>query len=146
MFIKSIALIVVVFFNVTSSRILAQQTPDEAFRMASETNKPVLLVFSGSDWCAPCIRFEKEVLSDRQFIAFAESNLIVLKADFPQRKSLPKEVELQNARLADKLNPKGIFPYILLVQPEGTVKARIQNIDQSPTQFIDEIKRSISDE
>ena len=30
-------------------------------------DEPVLLVFSGSDWCSNCIRFNKEVLSDSTF-------------------------------------------------------------------------------
>lgn len=108
----------------------------EAFTKAKELNRPVFLVFAGSDWCVPCIRFEKEILSDSSFIKYAEENLVVLKAEFPQKKKLPPEVILQNEKLAEKYNPAGLFPHLVMLNPDGKVITTLWYKHQSPEEFI----------
>ena len=34
---------------------------ENAKELAKEENKKIILVFSGSDWCAPCIKLENEI-------------------------------------------------------------------------------------
>jgi len=119
------------------------QKPDEvkdAFERARLEQKAILLIFSGSDWCLPCIRFEKKILSDSDFIRFAGRELVLLKADFPQRKKLSKEMIAQNDRLAEQFNPNGVFPLLLLVKEDKTVLTSIEFNDQSPQEFIDLLK------
>ncbi|MEZ4687071.1 MAG: thioredoxin family protein [Bacteroidia bacterium] len=50
----------------------------EALRL----NRPLFLLFTGSDWCAPCKRLEKEVLTQKAFRSFAKDNLVLVKMDF----------------------------------------------------------------
>ncbi|MEZ4945162.1 MAG: thioredoxin family protein [Cyclobacteriaceae bacterium] len=109
---------------------------EEAFASSRETQKPVLLIFSGSDWCAPCIRFQRTVLSDEQFQLYASDHLIVLKADFPQRKKLAKDIEKQNEQLAEKYNPKGLFPHIVLLSSNQSVLSTLPYKNQNTAQFI----------
>jgi thiamine biosynthesis lipoprotein len=119
------------------------QIPDEvkdAFGRARSEQKAILLIFSGSDWCLPCIRFEKKILSDSDFIRFAGRELVLLKADFPQRKKLSKEMIAQNDQLAEQFNPNGVFPLMLLVKEDKTVLTSIEFNDQSPQEFIDLLK------
>ena len=59
---------------------------ESAQTKAAAENKKVLLVFSGSDWCIPCIRLEDKVWKSREFIRYAESGLHLYRADFPKRK------------------------------------------------------------
>jgi thiamine biosynthesis lipoprotein len=115
----------------------------EAFRVAGETHKPVLLVFAGSDWCAPCIRFEKRVLTENSFLEFAKDNLVVLKADFPQRKKLPPGEQEQNDTLAEQYNPKGIFPKIVLVRVDKTVVSTLTYNNETSGEFIAQLKDSL---
>jgi thiol-disulfide isomerase/thioredoxin len=118
-----------------------QTDAEEAFKISSETHKPVLLVFAGSDWCAPCMRFEKTILKESTFQHFASDNLVILKADFPQREKLPMSVQEQNEKLAERYNPKGIFPAFLLLRDDRTVlSSSLQFHNQSSTEFITEIK------
>ena len=63
------------------------QHDDKAEKSPSQLK---LLIFSGSDWCLPCIRFERKVLQDTAFIAFGDKYLLIEKADFPQHKKLSK--------------------------------------------------------
>ncbi len=120
------------------------QIPDneqEAFHQAKTLNRPVLLIFSGSDWCIPCIRFRKEILADSSFITFSEENLVILNADFPQKKKLPAETILQNEKLAEKYNPEGLFPHLVLLSPAGDIIAVLWYNQQSPEEFIGQIER-----
>jgi thiol-disulfide isomerase/thioredoxin len=88
---------------------------DEAFIKSKSQQFPLLLVFSGSDWCVPCIRFQNTILNDAAFQSFAARQLVILKTDFPQRKQLSKELTEQNERLAEKYNPDGAFPQLVLL-------------------------------
>lgn len=121
-----------------------QSNAEEAFRISSETNKPVLLVFAGSDWCANCIRFEKKILSANDFLSFAEQSIVILKADFPQRTPLPSALQEQNASLAETYNPRGVFPYLLLLTPGKSILSSLSYRNQSPTEFIEEIKSYVT--
>ena len=56
----------------------------EARKLASEKNQHILLNFSGSDWCVPCMRMKKDFFESQDFTAYAAANLVLLKADFPR--------------------------------------------------------------
>jgi thiamine biosynthesis lipoprotein len=79
-------------------------------------------------------------LSKPDFLEFANKKLIVLKADFPQRRKLTPGIREQNAELAEKYNPNGIFPYVLLLDAEEAVITSLVYNNQSSSQFIEEIK------
>jgi thiol-disulfide isomerase/thioredoxin len=106
----------------------------------------MLLNFSGSDWCGPCIRLRKLVFESRVFISYADSNLVLINADFPRLKKnkLSKEQQKKNDRIADKYNPKGIFPYTALLDADGKI-IRIWegNPDLSPEQFTRQLKAAV---
>ena len=42
--------------------------------IASKESKPIILVFQGSDWCAPCIKLDREILSSDTFKKYANEN------------------------------------------------------------------------
>src|ERR1700761_808109 len=96
---------------------------DKAKEEAKRTGKPILLNFSGSDWCIPCIKTKKEIFEKEVFTKFADANLVLVNADFPRLKknSLSKEQTKQNEALAERYNKAGIFPYTLLLDANGKV-------------------------
>lgn len=120
--------------------VLSQSAVPESALPADTAVRPTLLIFSGSDWCQPCIRFEKQVLKDKVFQNFAATNLKVVKADFPQRKKLSPAQARENERLADQYNPEGGFPRIVLLQPDGTVLAVLPTDAENGTEFVAQIK------
>jgi len=81
-------------------------------------NKPLLLDFTGSDWCPPCMMLDKEVFSKKAFFDFAEANLVLVKLDFPRSKKQSAELKSQNEALARKYGIEG-FPTIMILSPEG---------------------------
>lgn len=94
-----------------------------AKKEAIQKHKLILLNFSGSDWCGPCIRMKKEIFQSTVFSFFADSNLVSYNADFPRNKKnqLDKKLVAQNENLADQYNPDGKFPYTVLIDEEGNV-------------------------
>lgn len=87
---------------------------------AAAEQKPLLLEFTGSDWCPPCMMLNKEVFSQEIFLQYAADALILVKLDFPRKKELSAELKAQNEALATKYGIRG-FPTILILSPEGKV-------------------------
>ncbi len=90
-----------------------------AKKEAAETKKDLLIEFTGSDWCPPCIKLNKEVISQDAFKAGVKDKFVLLEVDSPQDKSkLSAETIQQNAELGKKYQIKGV-PTILLCDAEG---------------------------
>jgi thioredoxin-related protein len=104
----------------------------------------MLLIFSGSDWCLPCERLNREIMSDSLFKNFASQRLILIEADFPQRTKLSKEQTAWNEKLAEEYNPEGIFPYLLLLKPDKTVITSLEYVHYDPAHFIEQIDNAIT--
>jgi thioredoxin-related protein len=81
------------------------------------------LVFSGSDWCAPCIKLDKVVWQSEEFKIESEKKWVLYKADFPKKKAnqLSPEKSTENKKLAEKYNPNGNFPLVVLMDKNGKV-------------------------
>lgn len=116
---------------------------NEAAKEASASHKLIVINFSGSDWCGPCIRLRKEILESAAFEGYAKENLILVRADFPRQKKnqLDKGQVKRNETLADQFNPDGKFPFTLLVDEHGKVLKQWDGYpDVSAAQFVEEIK------
>jgi thioredoxin-related protein len=89
----------------------------EAQIKAKENHQMILINFSGSDWCGPCIQMHKDVFEKDDFKAFADKNLVLLKADFPrlEKNKLTAQQLKKNNDLAVRYNPDGDFPLTLLL-------------------------------
>lgn len=101
----------------------SQTILENAKKNAKEKHQFILLNFSGSDWCIPCIKMRKEIFEDDGFKKMSDSLLIILNADFPRNKKNQLDVNSrkQNEVMADKYNSNGIFPYTLLLDADGKV-------------------------
>lgn len=116
---------------------------NEAKKQAQQTHKHILVNFSGSDWCGPCIRLRKEILESNAFESYAQEHLVLVRADFPrQRKNqLAKDQVKRNEALADVYNAEGKFPYTLLLDENGKVLKKWDGFpDETPGQFVNDIK------
>src|SRR5690348_7808884 len=76
---------------------------DSAQKKAKQEHKLILLNFSGSDWCIPCINMRHDIFESKSFTDYAENNLVLVNADFPRLKKnrLSREQESKNDKLAD---------------------------------------------
>lgn len=111
---------------------------EEAKVIAQKENKNILLVFSGSDWCAPCMKLEKNIWMSPEFQTEAQNSWIIYKADFPKKKAnqLSPEMTEQNKKLAEKYNKEGSFPLVVLLTPYGKVLGMFGFKNISPTEYI----------
>jgi len=115
----------------------------EAEQLATANKRCILLNFSGSDWCGPCIRLHKEVFASEEFSKYADTSLVMLNADFPRmgKNQLPAKQQAINDALADKYNAKGIFPFTLLLSADGKVIKTWEGFPQEPiSDFITDIQ------
>jgi len=111
---------------------------NDAKQIAQSKNQNIILVFQGSDWCAPCIKLEKEIWSTDVFKAYAKDNFVMLKADFPKKKQnrLPKEQQEKNDALAEKYNNQGHFPLVVVLDKTGKVLGTTGYKKVSPEEYI----------
>lgn len=114
---------------------------DKAFEKAKAEKKSVLVEFTGSDWCPPCIAMRKNVFTKKEFVDKASKKFILVELDFPNG---DEEVKKKNQPYAEKYKIEG-FPTVILFTPEGkeftrffasefpTVEGFLGHIDQSLT-------------
>ena len=113
--------LIIVLFSVFAT---AQTRFEVAKKTASEKNELIILNFSGSDWCIPCIKLHKNIIESNEFKKLTDEKVIVyLNADFPRnKKNQPSsEIKKENAALADIYNKNGLFPLTLLLNYDGKV-------------------------
>ena len=108
---------------------------DDTKAQAKQENKLILLKFSGSDWCGPCIQLQKVIFDDPVFEQFAHEKLVLFKADFPRLKKnqLPKEQQAINDQLAETYNPEGEFPCMVLIDAQGNTLRKWHGYDKTHT-------------
>jgi len=116
---------------------------DSAKKIAKEKNELILLNFSGSDWCGPCILLRKDYLDNADFLQMANDNLVLVNADFPRKKKnqpAPEQIK-KNEALAEKYNKMGNFPYTLLLDADGNVIKTWTGKPEAPVEvWVNEIK------
>ncbi len=115
---------------------------EKAQKEAAQSQKLILLNFSGSDWCVPCIKMKKEIFESATFTQYANSNLLLVKADFPRLKKnkLSKQQTKQNEALAERYNPQGAFPFTVLLDANGKVLKTWSGMPKSDAKtFINDI-------
>lgn len=133
---------------ISSFQIYSQNdflTFEKALQRSKAESKPIMLVFSGSDWCKPCIALKKNVLESKSFEHLQEE-VIFMYLDFPYKKAnrLSKAEMYHNENLAERYNPKGYFPKTIMVDSGGKVIQQITyKKGMTPDDFLAQIKKEI---
>ena len=109
---------------------------ENAKKTAKEKHELILLNFSGSDWCGPCIALRKDYFENDTFTKMADENLVLVNADFPRRKKnmASAEVTKRNEALADTYNKDGDFPLTLLLDSDGKVLKKWRGRPDAPVE------------
>jgi len=115
----------------------------EAQLKSQENQQPLLMVFSGSDWCKPCIMLREQVFVQAGFSEWAGNNVVCVCLDFPAQKKnkLPQVLQVQNESLAERFNPNGIFPLVVILDSNEKVLGTLGYLDITPRQYIEEIEK-----
>ena len=100
-------------FAAEAQELVWETNVTKAMAISNETKKPLLLFFTGSDWCGWCIRLQKEVLKTPEFAAWAKDNVVLVELDYPRRAPQTPEIKKQNEELQQAFGIQG-FPTIIL--------------------------------
>ena len=90
---------------------------NDALAAAERTGRPILTVFTGSDWCLHCRKLEEKVLHTDTFARWAEDRVILLMIDLPQQ-GISQEERQSRSRVCIKYGVRS-FPSTLLIGPDG---------------------------
>ena len=114
----------------------------EAKAAAAEKHLPIMLVFSGSDWCKPCMKLKSQILLTDTFSAYAKNHFVLLNLDFPRKSKnkLSTEQQAHNDELASKYNMEGTFPLVVIIDLEGKILATSGYLDLAPTEYISNLE------
>ncbi|SFN70624.1 thioredoxin family protein [Salegentibacter flavus] len=143
---KKALLLVILLLNLSTAFSQEWETDfEKAKELATEENIPIVLVFQGSDWCAPCIKLDREIWSTEVFKDYALDNYIMLQADFPRKKknALSETQSKANAKLAETYNRNGIFPFVVVLDSEGKVLGKTGYKKSTPENYIKELNALI---
>lgn len=112
---------------------------------AVKNNKPIILVFQGSDWCAPCIKLDREIWSTEIFKNYSKEHYIMLQADFPRKKKnkLSDKQTEANKQLAEIYNKQGFFPFVVVLDHEGNILGQTSYKKTTPENYIKELNSFI---
>lgn len=80
---------------------------DKAVSLSSKTKKPLLMFFTGSDWCGWCMKLQKDVFKTAEFAKWAKENVVLVELDFPKVNNQTDAVKKQNAQLNSFFQVKG---------------------------------------
>ena len=115
---------------------------DAAVELAAEKNLPLILNFTGSDWCGWCKIMDKNVFAEDEWKAYAADNVVLVTLDFPKDKSIvPEKYVERNAKLKEQFGVAGYPSYVVL---ESDGKTKIGQLgagrEKTPASFIEEFK------
>ena len=118
---------------------------ERAKSAATSSEQIILMSFQGSDWCANCKRLEHTLFENSDFIDFYSGNLTMLKVDFPMKKEnrLSKEQVKHNDALAEKFNPDGSFPKVIILNAKGEKLGEMTYPSKTVEEYITSIKTFI---
>jgi len=98
---------------------------NKAIEISQKTNKPIMLFFTGSDWCGWCKKLVREVYKTPEFNKWAKKNVVLVEIDFPKRTKLSKELTSQNNSLKNLFKPRG-YPTVYFAKPVKGTDGNIQ--------------------
>jgi protein disulfide-isomerase len=102
-------------FAVEAQELVWHDNVEKAMEISKKSKKPLMLFFTGSDWCGWCIRLQKEVFKTKEFTDWAKDNVVLVELDFPRNTSkLTPETQNQNSQLQQVFQVQG-YPTVWLV-------------------------------
>lgn len=135
----------ILFFLMMSAPVMAEDDSiwltdyEKAKALATALNRPILINFTGSDWCGWCVKLHKEVFAHDEFKDFAMSNLVLYEADFPRRKKVDAKVKAFNRTLFEKYGLRG-YPSIVMTDADGKKLVKTGYKEGGPEAYVDHLQ------
>ena len=110
-------LLIVGSFAAEAQELVWERDVNKALEISKKSKKPLLMFFTGSDWCGWCIRLQKEVLKTPEFATWAKDNVVLVELDFPRKNTMTAEIQNQNNQLQQLFEVRG-YPTVWIVNAE----------------------------
>jgi protein disulfide-isomerase len=91
---------------------------------AAATRRRLLVLFTGSDWCPGCIKFEEEVANSPDFLSFTSVSFVLLRLDYPRELPQPPELREQNRALRKRFEIN-VYPSLLILDADGNEPVKV---------------------
>lgn len=114
----------------------------EAFKTAKEEDKRVLVEFTGSDWCPPCIAMRKNVFSKKEFVEAASKDFVLLELDFPKKSQAPKK----HTRFAREHKVSGYPTIVIFDAGRKEITRFIASRHPTTEQFLAQLEKVIRED
>ncbi|CAM4053230.1 MULTISPECIES: thioredoxin family protein [Flavobacterium] len=122
---KIFLVLFLISFSMSNAQELIWHTDmNKASELSIKEKKPMLLFFTGSDWCGWCIRLQKEVLKTSEFGKWAKENVILVELDFPRRTAQDATIKAQNSQLQSIFQVRG-YPTVWFVTPKKSDEGKM---------------------
>jgi protein disulfide-isomerase len=118
---------------------------DRAKLIAEQKNKPMLIYFSGTDWCKWCWRLDEEVLDKEEAKSYIKDKFVLLKLDFLRKSPMPTKLAQQNRRVAKRYGHK-FFPTLILTDAQGERLGKTGYIKGGPQAFKEKMEGFLKEE
>jgi protein disulfide-isomerase len=111
-------------FSMQSQELKWYTDVREAITESNKVHKPMLMFFTGSDWCGWCVRLQNEVLKTPEFTKWAAENVVLVELDYPRRTAQTPELKYQNSELQQAFGIQG-FPTVYFTSAEANKDGKV---------------------
>ena len=132
--------IILLFICVLSVNLYSQENKltwlkdlEAAQKLSEKEKKPILVYFTGSDWCPPCKKLKKDFWESEKFTDMADS-FVLLYIDMPRNKKIIEAEQYNyNITLLEKFNKKGVFPKVVALDHKENILGNLEGYDMRGT-------------
>ncbi len=104
---------------------------NEAKQISAKQDKPILIYFTGSDWCAPCKKLKTDFFNTEKFVVESQK-FILLMVDLPRRNDIiTPDQKRKNMILMQDYNRRGSFPSLVGLDADGKTLGNINGYSRS---------------
>jgi thioredoxin-related protein len=135
-------LLITTFFilNLSFAQVTKLDDWDSAKEQSELSGKKILIILTGAEWCKPCVKMEKNVMENQQFIDYANQNLIIFEINIPRNQNYNTKTMKDYLHLKNKYVTNAL-PIMILVDKNGTEILRISNNLSSLENVLEKLKK-----
>jgi thioredoxin-related protein len=135
-----LTLITLFFLNLSFAQITKYDDWDIAKQQSELKGKNILIILTGAEWCKPCVKMEKNVIENEQFIEYANRNLVILEINIPRNQNYNSKIMKDYVYFKNKYSTNAL-PIMILVDKNGTEKIRLSDNLNSLEKVLERLKK-----
>lgn len=109
----------------------------KALEKAGKSGQPVLVDFTGSDWCPGCIYLRKNIFDTDAFAKYAgDNNFMLVELDFPRTEGKMPPEQLKFHEELMRRYGISVFPSVLMMEGNGAPYAKIVGPSRTVEEYL----------